>query len=119
MVHVGFVLLLFGVAASSSFQTSSDVRLRPGESATVGDYTVTYVKPTQSIDPKEQKLVFGAVLDVTRDGKQVTTLYPSRDYYSSTSGDPTTPASSRARRRARSGAGPASPATSGPRCSPT
>ena len=89
IVHAGFALLLIAVAASSSFQTSSDLHLKPGQSATVGDYTVTYVKPTQSIDPKEQKLVFGAVLDVTRDGKQVTTLYPARGYYSSTSGDPT------------------------------
>ena len=42
MVHVGLVLALFGVAASSSFQTSRDLRLSPGESAEVGDYTVTY-----------------------------------------------------------------------------
>ena len=83
IVHAGFALLLIAVAASSSFQTSEDLRLMPGKSAQVGDYTVTYVRPTQSIDPKEQKLVFGAVLDITRDGKQVTTLLPARDYYSS------------------------------------
>jgi cytochrome c-type biogenesis protein CcmF len=89
IVHAGFALLLIAVAASSSFQTSEDLRLMPGKSAQVGDYTVTYVRPTQSIDPKEQKLVFGAVLDVTRDGKQVATLLPARDYYSSNTGDAT------------------------------
>ena len=33
IVHVGIVVLLIGVAASSSFQTNRDVELRPGESA--------------------------------------------------------------------------------------
>ena len=120
IVHAGFALLLIAVAASSSFQTSEDLRLMPGKSAQVGDYTVTYVRPTQSIDPKEQKLVFGAVLDITRDGKQVTTPAPGArlllEHHAAT---PRSPASSRARRRARSGAERPPPATSGPRCAPT
>ena len=91
VVHVGLVLALFGVAASSSFQTSRDVRLSPGDSTEVGDYTVTYVKPTSVIDGAEQKLAFGAVLDVTRDGEHVTTLNPSRDYYSGAAADPNAP----------------------------
>ncbi len=63
--------------------------MKPGDSAEVGDYTVTYVRPTQAIDAKEQKLSFGAVLEVDRDGKRFATLYPARQYYSSTSADPT------------------------------
>ncbi len=50
VVHVGLVLALFGVAASSSFQTSRDLRLSPGESAEVGGYTITYEQPTSVID---------------------------------------------------------------------
>jgi cytochrome c-type biogenesis protein CcmF len=91
VVHVGLVLALFGVAASSSFQTSRDIRLSPGESAAVGDYDVTYVRPTQSIDGIEQKLAFGAILDVSRDGRHVTTLAPSREYYSGAASDPEAP----------------------------
>jgi len=91
VVHIGLVLALFGVAASSSFQTSRDIRLTPGESAEVGDYTVTYLQPTQSIDGAEQKLSFGAVLDVSRDGSHVTTLTPSREYYSGAASDPDAP----------------------------
>ena len=78
-------ILLIAVAASSSFQTSRDVRLRPGETAQVGDYSVTYVRPTAYIDPGEQRLNFGSVLAVQRDGKPLTTLTPSRNYYSSSS----------------------------------
>jgi cytochrome c-type biogenesis protein CcmF len=85
IVHAGIAILLIAVAASSSFQTSRDVRLRPGERAQVGDYSVTYVRPTAYIDPGEQRLTFGSVLAVQRDGKPLTTLTPSRNYYSSSS----------------------------------
>ena len=89
IVHAGIAILLIAVAASSSFQSSSDLRLRPGDRAQVSDYTVTYVRPTSHIDPAEQRLTFGAVLDVERDGEQLTALNPSRNYYSSTSSDGT------------------------------
>ncbi|MFL5870507.1 MAG: heme lyase CcmF/NrfE family subunit [Solirubrobacterales bacterium] len=88
IVHAGIGILLIAVAASSSFQTSRDVRLRPGETAQVGDYTATYVRPTSYIDTKEQRLNFGSVLTVQRDGKPFATLTPSRNYYSSTSTGP-------------------------------
>jgi cytochrome c-type biogenesis protein CcmF len=84
-VHAGIAILFIAVAASSSFQTSSDVRLRPGDSAQVGDYEVTYERPTTSIDPAEERLTFGAVLDVDREGSQFAVLQPERNYYASTS----------------------------------
>jgi cytochrome c-type biogenesis protein CcmF len=82
VVHAGLAILLIAVAASSSFQTSRDLRLRPGDSAVVDDYKITYEKPTAEIDPAEQRLTFGSVLAVTKDGKSYATLYPSRNYYS-------------------------------------
>jgi cytochrome c-type biogenesis protein CcmF len=91
IVHIGIALLLIGIAASSSFQTSRDLRLQPGDSGSVGDYTVTYVRPTAEIDTVEQKLAFGAILDVRRDGKQVALLRPSREYFASSTADPTAP----------------------------
>ncbi|MEK6326779.1 MAG: heme lyase CcmF/NrfE family subunit [Actinomycetota bacterium] len=81
VVHAGVAVLLIAVAASSSFQTSRDLRLRPGESATVDDYRVTYVRPTAVIEPAEQRLTFGSVLAVEKDGQPYTTLHPSRNYY--------------------------------------
>ncbi len=91
IVHIGIALLLIGVAASSSFQTSRDLRLEPGQSGTVDDYTITYLEPTSSIDSDEQKLTFGAVLEVERDGEQVALLSPSREYFSSRNGNPVAP----------------------------
>ncbi len=74
------------MAASSSFQTSRDLRLRPGQSATVDDYRVTYQRPTAVIEPAEQRLTFGAVLAVQKDGQHYTTLHPSRNYYAGAGG---------------------------------
>ena len=87
IVHVGIAILFIAVAASSSFQTSADVRLRPGESASVGDYDVTYVEPSAGISSAEQRLTFGALLDVRRDGERFALLHPSRNYYSSAATD--------------------------------
>ena len=53
IVHVGIAVLLIGIAASSSFQTNRDVTLRPGESAVVDGRTITYVKPTVSVDERD------------------------------------------------------------------
>jgi cytochrome c-type biogenesis protein CcmF len=91
VVHIGIAVMLIGVAASSSFQTSRDVRLSPGEEATVGDYVVRYVRPTQSVSASENRLTLGAVLEVSRDGERFATLHPSRNYYSGPAVDPAAP----------------------------
>jgi cytochrome c-type biogenesis protein CcmF len=78
-VHVGVALLLTGVAASSAFQHVRDVRLKPGQSARVGDYDVHYVRATSGLD--NEKVSLGAVLDVSKGGHHVATLEPSRGYY--------------------------------------
>jgi cytochrome c-type biogenesis protein CcmF len=82
IVHLGIAVLLIGVAASSSFQRSHDVTLRPGQSTTVNGYRFTYVRPTEAALPS--KLLFGAVLSVSRNGHHVTTLTTSRGYYPDT-----------------------------------
>jgi cytochrome c-type biogenesis protein CcmF len=81
LVHVGIAVALLGVAASSAFNTQRDVRLGPGESATVAGYDLRYVRPTA--DLSNERIEFGAVLEVRRDGDRVTTLAPSRSYYPS------------------------------------
>ncbi len=90
VVHAGFAIALIAVAASSSFQTSRDLRLRPGQSAAVGDYTVRYVRPTKAIDTTHEVITLGAVLSVSRDGRPYTTLTPSRNYYAPSTDTPGT-----------------------------
>ena len=79
IVHAGLAVLLIGVAASSSFQHSSDVALAPGQHAVVNGYTIRYVRPLASAT--SQKISFGAVLDVSKGGKHVTTLTTTRGFY--------------------------------------
>jgi cytochrome c-type biogenesis protein CcmF len=81
VVHVGMALLFVGVAASSSFQHVRDVRLRPGQSVEVGGYHVRYLGPTRALS--SEKVTIGTVLEVTRNGRHVATLAPSRGYYPS------------------------------------
>jgi len=78
-VHVGIALLFVGVAASSAFQHVRDVRLSPGQTARIGGYDVRYVRATSAVAPA--KVTLGAVLDVSRAGRHVTTLRTTRGYY--------------------------------------
>ena len=79
IVHAGIAVVLIGIAASSSFQTNRDISLRPGQSAQVGGYDVTYEKPT--VDVNNERIAFGAILDVRRDGKPFALLSPTRNYF--------------------------------------
>jgi cytochrome c-type biogenesis protein CcmF len=80
-VHVGIAVLLVGVAASTAFQHVQDLRMRPGDTARVGGYEITYLRPTSSL--RAEKITLGAVLDVSKRGRHVATLVPSRGYYAS------------------------------------
>jgi cytochrome c-type biogenesis protein CcmF len=82
LVHLGISVLLIGVAASSSFQHSHDVVLKPGQSTTVDGYRFAYVRPTEAA--LAAKISFGAVLRVTKGRSYVTTLHTTRGYYPST-----------------------------------
>jgi cytochrome c-type biogenesis protein CcmF len=85
-VHVGMAVLFVGVAASTAFQHARDVRLSPKQTASVGGYQVTYKNATARADYRGQRLervALGAVLDVRRDGRHVTTLRTERGYYPS------------------------------------
>jgi cytochrome c-type biogenesis protein CcmF len=89
IVHLGIATLFIGVAASSSFQHASERGLSQGQSTRVGAYTVRYVRPTATITPKYDAahtgstLSLGAVVDVSKHGRHVATLYPSQGYYAS------------------------------------
>lgn len=84
IVHIGISVLFIGLAASSAFQQVRDVRMGPGQSAVVNGYRFEYVKPTAEIvraGGKLEQIELGSVVKVTRDGRQVATLEPSRGYF--------------------------------------
>jgi cytochrome c-type biogenesis protein CcmF len=87
LVHAGIAVLFLGVAASSAFINQRDVRLSPGDTVKVGDYTVTYVKPTARLGGDAAgtgaPISLGAVMKVRR-GDETYTMRPARNYYSTT-----------------------------------
>jgi cytochrome c-type biogenesis protein CcmF len=80
-VHAGLAVLLIGVAASQSFQHSRYATMKPGQSANIDGYTIRYARPTAT--PSPEKISFGAVLDVAKNGHHVTTLHTSYGLYPS------------------------------------
>ena len=90
IVHVGIGLLFLGIAASSAFVEQRDARLLPGEATRVGDYTLTYRRPTAELlndrSGTGAPITLGAVVDV-RKGDERFTIHPSRNYYTSQDDD--------------------------------
>jgi cytochrome c-type biogenesis protein CcmF len=87
LVHVGMALLFIGVAASTAFNDARDVRLTPGQTVNVGGYDFTYRQATSHVSVtgarELEKISFGAIVDVRRDGRKVVTLRPERGYFPS------------------------------------
>ncbi len=79
IVHIGVIVLLIGIAASSSFQTNREVELRPGQSTEIEGREIAYVQPT--VEVGEEYIELGSVLAVSVDGERVATLRPSRRYF--------------------------------------
>ena len=79
IVHLGFALLLCGIAASSSFQEVVEVPLKVGQSVSDGDYTFTYERPTA--DMNAERVSFGAVLAVARKGSSQGRIDASKSWY--------------------------------------
>jgi cytochrome c-type biogenesis protein CcmF len=79
IVHFGMVLIFVGITGSSAFQIEKDVVLAPGEIATVGRYALHYTELSRRIEATHES--FSAIMQVSRDGKPLTTLYPEKRFY--------------------------------------
>ncbi|MBM3673626.1 MAG: heme lyase CcmF/NrfE family subunit [Actinobacteria bacterium] len=75
VVHVGVVMIALALAAAGSFGTKREVRLRRGESATVGGYTLTFTGTRTS--RSAQKTTVAADLAVRRGGRSLGTYAPA------------------------------------------
>jgi cytochrome c-type biogenesis protein CcmF len=79
VVHAGAVLVIVAIAVSSTMGTSKELQLAEGESATVGAYTLTFVKAEEIREP--HRLSLRAQVEVSRRGKPLATLYPRMNQY--------------------------------------
>jgi cytochrome c-type biogenesis protein CcmF len=84
IVHVGIAVLFLGVAASSAFHSQRDIRMKQGQTTTVGGYKVKYLRPTADVGRDTAgtgaPISLGAVLDVSKGGKH-TIVRPKRNFY--------------------------------------
>jgi cytochrome c-type biogenesis protein CcmF len=84
IVHAGVTVLLIGVAASSSFQDVTEVRLLPGQQTRVGGYDIQYARATGDLaitsSGSLEKINLGADLRVRRDG-ETRVIHTERSYF--------------------------------------
>jgi cytochrome c-type biogenesis protein CcmF len=78
VVHLGMVLIFIGVAGSA-FNTDRQADLVPGESMTVGPYSIKLESIEEGSTPNYQWLA--TVLEVSKDGKVLGTFDPQKHLY--------------------------------------
>jgi len=87
LVHLGVLLMVVGVVGSSFFKTETQVSLTPGQTVSLGSYTLEYTGLSEFPARTHHKLV--ATLNVYQDGRFVGTLAPEKNYHQR-SAEPTT-----------------------------
>jgi cytochrome c-type biogenesis protein CcmF len=89
IVHFGVVVIMIGFAGSA-FNQDTEQQLHNGDSLNIGHYTVTCRTYTQ--DDNANYSSVWAIMDISRDGKKVDTMYPERRIYKASQQPATMPA---------------------------
>jgi cytochrome c-type biogenesis protein CcmF len=79
LAHAGIGVFILGVTLVKGYETSSEVRMHTGDTATVGGYTFKFVS-MQEIKGPNYKAAH-ATMEVTQNGAKVATLYPEKRVY--------------------------------------
>jgi cytochrome c-type biogenesis protein CcmF len=79
LAHFGVAVFIVGVTMASTFNAEKDVRLSPGASQTLAGYDFRFQGVHAVAGPNYQAQ--RGEVDVYRDGKRVTTLYPEKRVY--------------------------------------
>jgi cytochrome c-type biogenesis protein CcmF len=90
LAHIGVILVVIGIAASQAYVIRTSATLRPGQSLSVGGYTIRYL----SFEPRPQsnRMVLQANLSASRANQALGLLTPSLNYYTTTQQPVVTPA---------------------------
>ena len=79
LAHFGIAVFIVGVTVVSSFSSENDVRMEPGDSATVAGYSVRLEQVQQIKGPNYK--ASRATLQLSRDGEPLRMLTPERRVY--------------------------------------
>ncbi|HJW82764.1 MAG TPA: cytochrome c-type biogenesis CcmF C-terminal domain-containing protein [Anaerolineae bacterium] len=82
VIHMGVILMGMGVIGTTMFQQETQRGLRPGESISLGHYTVTYEGSEVYVPPKEpDKTIFLGHVLVSTDGGALERMSPYREVF--------------------------------------
>jgi len=90
LAHLGVAVFVTGVTVVKSYEIERDVRVAPGDAVTVGGYAFRFMGVSEAPGPN-YRAVRGMV-EVSRDGRLVRTLYPEKRVYLAQRQMPTTEA---------------------------
>jgi cytochrome c-type biogenesis protein CcmF len=79
--HIGIAVFVIGVALSSNYSQEKDIRLDPGQSYNLNGYDFLF-QGAREVKAANYVAAQG-VVEVSRDGRQVTTLHPEKRNYKS------------------------------------
>ena len=88
IVHLGIVLMFLGFAGEG-LSVDEQLLLRPGEEATVRDYTLR-MDALRATDDGQKQMVTGHFTVKNADGEEITKLYPAKWYFRKHEDQPTT-----------------------------
>jgi cytochrome c-type biogenesis protein CcmF len=79
LAHLGVGVFIFGVTMVKSWEVEKDVKMSPGDSATLGGYSFRMENMGEYNGPNY--LALKATMKVSRDGREIATLYPEKRLY--------------------------------------
>jgi len=79
LAHIGIGVFILGVTLVKGYETTSEVRMREGDTTTVGGYVFRFADIKKMQGPNY--IATRATLEVTLNGAKVTTLYPEKRIY--------------------------------------
>jgi cytochrome c-type biogenesis protein CcmF len=80
VIHLGVVMMALGVIGIESFQTETQATVPEGGQLELGSYAVTY-ENLDNFNTNDGRNVARAEVTVSRNGRDITTLYPRRDFF--------------------------------------
>lgn len=83
IVHIGMFMIVVGTAGSSLFNVDQTVQLQPGQSATVGDYTIQYDRPEVLQGRNYIALQADVAITNQKTNQRINLLPQMRDYHKS------------------------------------
>ncbi len=79
LAHCGIAVFIVGVTMVKGFETEQDVRMSVGDHATIGGYTFQFDGAKDLVGPNY--IAARGTFRVTRDGREVTVMYPEKRRY--------------------------------------